>query len=72
MTDDKLLIEQTAKRLRKARRDRHLTQVEVAGKAGISQTYYAQVERAKRNPSTSIFIKIIYAINVASKEIIGK
>jgi transcriptional regulator with XRE-family HTH domain len=70
MTDDTASIERTAKRLRKARRDRHLTQVEVAKKAGISETYYVQIEKAKKNPTTSVFKNIIKAIGVTSKEIL--
>jgi transcriptional regulator with XRE-family HTH domain len=70
MADDKALIERTAKRLRKARRDKHLTQVEVAKKAGISETYYVQIEGAKRNPATSVFKNIIKAIGVSSDEIL--
>ncbi len=72
MTDDKASIERTAKRLRKARRDRHLTQVDVAKKAGISETYYVQIEGATKNPTTSIFKKIIKAIGVSSNEILGE
>ena len=44
MTDDRILIERTANRLRKARQDKGLTQVEVAKKAGISENHYAQIE----------------------------
>lgn len=72
MTDDKSSIERTAKRLRKARRDKHLTQVEVAKKAGISETYYVQIEGAQKNPTTSVFKKIIKAIGVSSAEILGE
>lgn len=72
MSDDKASIKRTAKRLRKARRDKHLTQVEVAEKAGISETYYVQIEGAKKNPTTSVFKKIIKAIGVSSEEILGK
>jgi transcriptional regulator with XRE-family HTH domain len=72
MTDDKASIERTAKRLRKARRDKQLTQVEIADMAGISETYYVQIEGAKRNPTTSVFKKIIKAIGVSSDEILSE
>ena len=72
MSDDKAAIERTAKRLRKARRAKHLTQVEVASNAGISETYYVQIEGAKKNPTTSVFNKIIKVIGVSSKEILGE
>ena len=72
MPDDTTSIQRTASRLRKARKEHGLTQVEVADKAGISETYYAQIERAEKNPTTSVFVSIIKAIGVPSKDILGK
>lgn len=72
MPDDKISIERTAARLRKARKASGLTQVEVAKKAGISENYYAQIERGERNPTTSVFLGIIKALGVSSKDILGK
>ena len=72
MPDDKSSIQRTASRLRKARKERGLTQVEVAEKAGISETYYAQIERAEKNPTTTVFVCVIKAIGVSSADILGK
>lgn len=72
MPDDKVSIKQTATRLRKARKAAGLTQVQVAEKAGISQTYYAQIERAEKNPTTSIFVKIVKSIGVSADDILEK
>ena len=72
MSDDEATIERTAKRLRAARRAKHLTQTQIAEKAGVSMNYYSLVERAKKNPTTSIFARIIDAIGVTSAEILGK
>jgi XRE family transcriptional regulator, regulator of sulfur utilization len=72
MTDDKASIERTAARLRKARQAQGLTQVAVAKKAGISETHYAQVERGEKNPTISIFLSIIEALDVASVDVLGK
>ena len=72
MTDDKASIEKTAKRLRKARRDKHLTQVEVASKADVSISYYAQVEQGRINPTASKLLQIINALGIESKDILGK
>ncbi len=69
MTDDKESIERTAGRLRRARGSKQLTQAEVAKIVGISETYYAQIERAKKNPSTSIFLKIIDVLGITSADI---
>lgn len=72
MTDDKAAMERTAARLKKARQAKGLTQAEVAKRADISETHYAQVERAEKNPSTTVFARIIDAIGVSSKDILGK
>lgn len=72
MTDDKASIKRTATKLRKARRDAGLTQAEVAKRAGISETYYAQIERAEKNPTTSIFVKIVRVIGVSADDILDK
>lgn len=68
---DKKIIERTANRLRKARKDRRLTQLEVARKADISENYYAQVERGEKNPSTSVLVNIMRAIGVSADEILN-
>ena len=72
MTNDKVLIERTAARLRKARQAKNLTQAQVAQKAGISENHYAQIERGEKNPSTSTLINILDAIDVSSPEILGR
>lgn len=72
MADENTLITHIAARLRKARHAGQLTQAEVAQKAGISETYYAQIERAKKNPSITVFLKILEALDVPSKDILGR
>lgn len=72
MTDDKDLIQDTAKRLRAARRSKKLTQAEVAVKAGLSENHYAQIERGEKNPTTSSFRKIIKAIGITSTELFNE
>lgn len=72
MTDDRESIERVAGNLRKTRQAKQLTQAEVAKRAGISETYYAQIERGEKNPATSIFLSIIEALDVPSADILGK
>jgi transcriptional regulator with XRE-family HTH domain len=72
MTDDKPALERTAAKLKKARLAKRLTQAEVAKRADISATHYAQVERAEKNPSTTVFMRIIDALGVSSKDILGR
>lgn len=69
MANDSELIQDTAKRLRVARRDKKMTQADVAQKAGISENHYAQIERGEKNPTTSSFRKIIKAIGISSKDL---
>lgn len=71
MTDDKAILAR-AERMRDARQAKHLTQGEVAKRAGISENHYAQIERGEKNPSLSTFDSILDAIGVSSKEILGK
>ncbi len=70
MTDGS--IAKIAKRILAARKDKHLTQKEMAKKAKVSISYYAQVERGEINPSASKLLQIIDALGVSSKEILGK
>jgi len=72
MTDDNASLKKIASRLRKARRAKQLTQVELAKKAGISISYYAQVEQSRINPTASKLLQIIDALGVSSKDIFGK
>lgn len=72
MTDDKVSIEKNAARLRKARRSKSLTQVEAAEKAGVSISYYAQVERGEINPTATKLLRIINALGITSKDVLGK
>jgi transcriptional regulator with XRE-family HTH domain len=65
-------IKKTASRIRIARRSKGLTQAVVASKAEISENHYAQIERGEKNPSTSVLLKIIDALDVASVDILGK
>lgn len=46
------------------RRDRDLTQEEVAHRAEIHQTYLSDVERGKRNPSILVLSRIAAALSV--------
>jgi len=70
MTDES--IKKTAARISATRKSKHYTQEYVAKKAGISISYYAQVERGEINPTASKLLKIINALGVTSKDILGK
>lgn len=51
--------------LRKVRKSKKLTIVELAEKAGVDKTYLSVLENKKRkNPSMKIFVKICDALNI--------
>lgn len=74
MTDaeDKAKLQRVAAKLKRARLASGLTQAEVAKRAGISETHYAQVERAEKNPSTTVLIDILRVIGVTPNDAIGE
>jgi len=55
-----------------ARKLKGLTQEQIADKVGITRSYYAQVERGERNPTTTIILAIVDAIGVDISDILGK
>lgn len=59
-----------ATQLRQHRRQKALTQADLAGKAGISTNYYARIERSEVAPSVEILEKLVKALGVRSSEIL--
>ncbi len=57
-------------RLRDIRQSKHLTQLEVADKAGISTNYYARIERGDTGISMEIFEKVVKALKVRSSDVL--
>ncbi len=51
-------------RLKKLRRDRGLSQEELAAKAGISRTYLARLETARQDPTLATLEKLAKALRV--------
>ena len=56
-------------KIRKAREDAKLTQLEVASKAEIDVNYYARIERGIANPSYEKLHSIMTALNMDSLDI---
>ena len=52
-----------AKRLRKARKEKGLTQLELSLQAGISQNMVACIEAGKRNPTFQTLIRMCRALD---------
>jgi transcriptional regulator with XRE-family HTH domain len=57
-------VEKVAMRLKKLRRDRGLSQEELAAKAGISRTYLARLETARQDPTLATLEKLAKALRV--------
>lgn len=57
------------KRLKKARKDAKLTQLEVAEKVNVSVNYYARIERGEVAPSLETLKDIMKTLKIKSLEI---
>lgn len=64
MTDTKL-----GKNLREARNKTHLTQAQVAEKAGIHVNFYARIERGEVDPSLDTLKTILKILKIKSTEV---
>ena len=58
-----------AKRLRSLRRERDMTQTDVADKAKMSVTYYSKIERGVIKPSVEMYERIAKALKVTASDI---
>ncbi len=58
------------KNLKRIRKEKQITQVQLAQKAGISSNYYARIERDEENPSLEVLKEISKALKVKSSEIL--
>lgn len=57
--------------IREKREARHLTQVELAEKAGVDRNYIGMVERGERNPSYLSLHKIAKGLGLTINEMIN-
>ena len=58
------------KRIKKFRKDRDLTQEDLAEKVGVSRVYIGYVEQGRNTPSLEILEKIAKALKVKITEIL--
>lgn len=52
-----------AKNVRRLRKERGLTQEQLAHEVGIDLTYLGGIERGRRNPSVEVLGRIAHALN---------
>lgn len=60
------------KRVRELRKERGLSQVELAAKVGIDRSYMGFLERGERNPSLEMIAKIAEALSVTPDELLKR
>lgn len=60
------------KRVRELRKERGLSQIELAAKVGIDRSYMGFLERGERNPSLEVIAKIADALSVTPDELLKK
>lgn len=58
------------KRVRELRKERELSQIELAAKVGIDRSYMGFLERGERNPSLEVITKIAEALSVTPDELL--
>lgn len=58
--------------LRDIRRERGLSQEELAHRAAVHQTYLSGLERGRRNPSVLVLAKIAGALDIDVEELVKR
>jgi transcriptional regulator with XRE-family HTH domain len=58
--------------LQKLRRERGLSQEELADRANIHQTYLSGVERGKRNPTVTVLQRIAEALGADVEDLVSR
>lgn len=58
------------KRIKSVRKKRKMTQIQLAEKTFISESYMALIELDKRNPSTDVVIRLAEVLNVSADYIL--
>ena len=63
-------IKTMALRLRELRKERGMSQEELAGRASISRTYLARLETARQDPTLSTLEKLAKALKVPVEKLL--
>lgn len=64
------ILEVFGQRMQKVRKDKGITQEELAGKLAMHRTYVGLVERGERNPTIRTLYKIAKALEVKSSDLL--
>ncbi|MDO8213450.1 helix-turn-helix domain-containing protein [Conexibacter sp. CPCC 206217] len=60
-----------ARTLRKLRRDRYLSQEDLAGRSGISAKHIGEIERAAKEPRLTTLMRLASGLGVPAAEVIA-
>jgi len=69
MRTDSPELEAFGRTLRKARRDRDLSQEALADRAGLSAKHVGEIERANKDPRVTTVLKLATALDLRSGEL---
>lgn len=58
--------------IRKARLQAHLTQEELAFRAGVSRQYVSLLELGQKSPTVDVLIRLCKAMGASAGEIVGR
>ena len=59
------------KRIRELREERAINQVSLAKTAGISQSFFSDIERGRKSPTIRSLHKLAKALNISLQELIS-
>lgn len=65
-----IILKRFGQRVRHLRKERGITQEQLAHEAGIERSYMGAIERGERNPSLEKIHRICKALKVKSSEIL--
>lgn len=65
------IAQKVGKRMRKIRKEKKLTQEDVAAKSGLHVTTYGRIERGESNPPLQTINRISQALRVSPKELLS-
>jgi transcriptional regulator with XRE-family HTH domain len=64
------MTQDIANALKEVRHSKHMTQLQVADKAHISDKYYAKLEQAISTPSLKMLKKVVTALGAHSSDVL--
>ncbi len=67
--NDMSVLVQLGMRIRYLRRERHLSQMDLALDSGVTKNYLSDLERGERNPSVMVLNKICKGLKVSLEDL---